>query len=172
MSSNGLPPGWALAPLDALLEEGGLFDGPFGSSLKTDDYSDDGVRVVRLENIANLRFIEDKRTYISHEKHKTLERHTVRGGDVIFGSFIDGETRVCVLPPLDTPAIAKADCFTIRPRHGVLDAKFLAFQLGSRAAMHALTEQIHGVTRPRINTQTLRSFRVALPPFSEQLRVV
>jgi type I restriction enzyme S subunit len=104
--SDGLPEGWAEAPLSDLLEPGGLFDGPFGSNLKTGDYSDTGVRVVRLENIANLRFVGDKVTYISDAKYHDLARHTIGAGDIIVGSFVDGAVRVCILPELPTKAIA------------------------------------------------------------------
>src|SRR5436190_1829828 len=87
--SDGLPEGWAEAPLGSLLEAGGLFDGPFGSSLKTSDYTESGVRVIRLENLANLRFVADKKTFISQAKYGELMKHTVMEGDLLVGSFID-----------------------------------------------------------------------------------
>lgn len=166
-----LPEGWAIARLDELIAPGGIFDGPFGSSLKTSDYTESGVRVVRLENLANMRFIEDKRTYVSKAKYADLIRHSVGEGDVLFGSFVDGATRVCLLPKLGVAAIAKADCFTIRPRREILDARFLVYQLGANAARDSLTREIHGATRPRINTKQLRAFEIALPPLREQQRI-
>ena len=73
-----LPEGWAQVRLEEVLEPGGLFDGPFGSSLKTADYVSTGVRVIRLENLANLRFVADKYAYISEQKiSPVLRRHTV-----------------------------------------------------------------------------------------------
>jgi type I restriction enzyme S subunit len=129
-AGHDLPEGWATSRLAELLKPGGLFDGPFGSNLKTSDYTDAGVRVIRLENIANLRFVEDKHTYISNTKYASLTKHTVTEGDIIVGSFVDGTVRVCVLPPLPTEAIAKADCFCVRTRPE-LDCRFLAFQLGA-----------------------------------------
>src|SRR5262245_2823033 len=124
---NGdLPEGWTVIPLENLLLPGGLFDGPFGSNLKTSDYVNAGVRVVRLENIKHLEFDASKRTFISHPKYESLTKHRVGEGDIIFGSFVDGDVRVCVLPPLDTIAIAKADCFCIRLREEVANRWFLA----------------------------------------------
>ena len=98
-------------PIKELLPPSGIFDGPFGSNLKTADYTDNGVRVVRLENVGFLQFFHQKETYISQEKYKILSKHTVGAGDIIFASFIDEEVRACVLPKLKTKAIAKADCF-------------------------------------------------------------
>src|SRR5690242_11525036 len=102
---NDVPPeGWSTTRLGELLEPGGLFDGPFGSNLKTSDYRESGVRVVRLENLANLHFIAEKRTFISMQKYQLLKKHTIVEGDILFGSFLDGAIRVCMLPRLDTPA--------------------------------------------------------------------
>lgn len=172
MRMEELPDGWVEAPLGECLQPGGLFDGPFGSSLKTSDYTESGVRVIRLENLANLRFVGDKHTYISKAKYETLAKHTIRPGDVLFGSFVDGATRVCLVPRLDGPAIAKADCFCVRPESRLLDAKFLVYQLGASATRDALIEQIHGATRPRVTTRQLREFAVVLPPVAEQKRIV
>ena len=170
--TNELAEGWTSVPLNELIEPGGIFDGPFGSSLKTADYTESGVRVIRLENLANMRFVEEKRTYISKSKYADLQRHTVFEADILFGSFIDGATRVCQLPALPTLAIAKADCFTIRPRKELIDPRLLVYQLGTNEARDALAGEIHGATRPRINTQQLRGFSVALPPMPEQCRIV
>src|SRR5690606_1051341 len=104
---------WVLTSVAEVAET--TFDGPFGSNLKSADYVESGVRVVRLENIASLRFIREKETYVSKAKFKTLSRHELRPDDVLFSSFIAEEIRVCLLPDdLDTIAINKADCFCVR----------------------------------------------------------
>ena len=164
-----LPEGWCWASVEALLSSPeDLFDGPFGSALKSSDYTSSGVRVVRLENVANLEFRGDKETFVSPTKYESLARHSVRAGDIIFGSFVEESTRVCMLPELGGPAIAKADCFCVRPDAQVIRAEVMVFALGSHHARTELTRGIHGATRPRINTGQLRSLRVALPPRDEQ----
>jgi type I restriction enzyme S subunit len=169
---DDLPAGWRWMPLEQLLPRGGIFDGPFGSNLKSSDYTESGVRVIRLENIGQLRFIGEKETFVSREKYKTLERHTVGQGDIIFASFISEEVRACVLPKLSTRAIAKADCFCLRPDAALINNNFLALQLVSQESYDALFEEIHGATRPRINTTQLRKLEVRLCPQSEQLEIV
>ncbi len=168
-----LPEGWCWASLESLLPStGDLFDGPFGSALKTDDYVLEGVRVIRLENVANLEFRGEKETFISRRKYDTLTRHTVGAGDIIFGSFVEESTRVCLLPDLGGPAIAKADCFCVRPDAAVIRADLLVLALGSHHARTELARGIHGATRSRINTGQLRSLRVPLPPRNEQEMVL
>jgi type I restriction enzyme S subunit len=169
---NDLPTGWEWIPLKELLPPGGIFDGPFGSNLKSSDYTESGTRVIRLENIGHLRFIGEKETFVSERKYQTLRKHTVGEGDIIFSSFIAEEIRACVLPKLSTKAIAKADCFCLRPNAELVDGKYLVFQLVSQKSYNALFEEIHGATRPRVNTTQLRELEVRTCSVPEQREIV
>lgn len=149
-----------------------IFDGPFGSNLKSSDYTASGVRVVRLENIAHLAFVEDKRTYISESKFEGLRRHSLQDNDVLFSSFVDEQVRVCVLPQLATPAINKADCFSIRLDRSRCDPRFLAYRLASKSTFDHFEALVHGATRPRINLRQLKAFEFDLPPLTIQIEIV
>jgi type I restriction enzyme, S subunit len=77
---------WQTVSIEAVASE--IFDGPFGSNLKSKDYSDAGVRVVRLENIGWLNFIADKETFIPQEKYDELRKHTLKAKDVLFSLLL------------------------------------------------------------------------------------
>jgi len=170
--AEDLPANWRRVPLAELIPPRGIFDGPFGSNLKTSDYTASGVRVIRLENVGHLRFISEKETYVSCEKYETLKKHTVRENDIIFASFIGEEIRACLLPKLETTAIAKADCFCLRPRLESVDRHYLTYQLVSSESYKQLLEDIHGVTRPRINVTQLRKLEVKVCPLPEQHKII
>jgi type I restriction enzyme S subunit len=162
---------WATLRMDYAFRPDGLFDGPFGSNLKTVDYTQQGVRVVRIENIGFLSFLEEKRTYIDTPKYETLRKHTVREGDLIFASFVSDGVRAVVLPKIEK-AIAKADCFCLRPLPKLLDIRYLAMILSSRQTYSELIGGIHGATRPRITTKQLRNLNIPLAPLEEQREIV
>ncbi len=149
-----------------------VFDGPFGSNLKTSDYVDEGVRVIRLENIGYLKFIENKLSYVTEEKYETIRRHTVHSGDIIFSSFIIDGIRVVILPPTIDCAINKADCFCVRVHGNTISNEFLTFFLSTRAAYKQIEADIHGIGRPRINTTQLKSFIVPICNPNEQLEII
>jgi type I restriction enzyme S subunit len=130
------------------------------------------VRVIRLENIGQLRFIEEKHCYISEAKYASLTRHTVSEHDIIFASFISDEVRACVLPRLATKAIAKADCFCLRPKDDRVDRRYLALQLVSHETHDAFIGDVHGATRPRINLTQLKQLKVRICPVEEQREIV
>jgi type I restriction enzyme S subunit len=165
-----LPAGWCWTKLGNLSVD--VFDGPFGSNLKSSDYVDDGVRVIRLENIGSLEFKDSKRTYVTEEKYQLLKKHTVSSGDIIFSSFVADGTRVVVLPDNVTKAINKADCFCVRAFGESIDENYLANFLSTHATYKRLKNQVHGATRPRINTSQLKELEVPVCPAEEQLEIV
>ena len=150
-----------------------VFDGPFGSNLKSNDYTPSGVRVVRLENIGHRRFIAEKRSFISDEKAAGLARNRLLPGDVLFSSFVEDAVRVCLFPAgLPTPAINKADCFCIRVNPSLALPEFVALRLASPETFKVLRDLVHGATRPRVGLQALKSYRIEVPPLAEQRRIV
>lgn len=150
-----------------------IFDGPFGSNLKSTDYVEHGIQVVRLENIGHLHFKSEKKVYITEKKYIGLKRHTLQGGDILFSSFIDEQVRVVALPEVfDQVAINKADVFCIRVDSSVCRPRYLAYILASKKSCVKLKLMVHGATRPRINLKQLRSFLFDLPSIFEQDRFI
>ena len=162
---------WAFRRIDEIASE--VFDGPFGSNLKSDDYTADGYRVVRLENLLPLRFLEEKRTYVSHDKFSSLSRHILYESDILFSSFIDEEARTCLLPEaLSGRSINKADCFCVRVERRLCRPEFVVAALSCRSTFESLAGQVHGATRPRINLKQLKAFTLRIPPLDEQDNIV
>ncbi|WKT92438.1 restriction endonuclease subunit S [Brucella anthropi] len=162
---------WPLLPLDLLSEV--IFDGPFGSNLKSADYTADGPRVVRLENIGAREFIEEKRTHISEAKFRSLARHALQASDLLFSSFVSEEIRACLFPAdTDFQAINKADCFCIRLDAAKINPQFALLQLTSETTYRHFVQQVHGATRPRINLSQLKNYSLLVPTVEEQHEIV
>ncbi|MFK5950524.1 MAG: restriction endonuclease subunit S [Methylococcales bacterium] len=165
-----IPENWSWIKLGNLAVD--VFDGPFGSNLKSNDYVEDGVRVIRLENIGCLVFKDKKVTYITEKKYETLKKHTVSAGDIIFSSFVAVGTRVVVLPDNIVKAINKADCFCVRAFGDSINATYLANFLSTTSTYKRLENQVHGATRPRINTTQLKELEVPICSDLEQMEIV
>lgn len=165
-----LPEGWKVFELRELVDK--ISDGPFGSNLKSIDYSNEGIRVIRLENIGELEFRDEYKTYVTPEKYETIKKHTVDKGDIIFSSFISESIRTVILPDYIEKAINKADCFLIRPSESKISKKFLVYYFSTKAMHNQLVNQIHGATRPRINTTQLKSSLIPFPSREEQQFIV
>ena len=165
-----LPEGWAWTRLGNTNVD--VSDGPFGSNLKSSDYVDVGVRVIRLENIGALEFIEDKESFITEAKYELLKNHTVKSGDIIFSSFITENVRVAMLPASIQRAVNKADCFCVRLYGKTLSNAFAVMFLSTRHVFKQLEAQIHGVGRPRINTTQLKAVAIPICGIEEQQVII
>jgi type I restriction enzyme, S subunit len=149
-------------------------DGPFGSSLKSEHYSDDGVRVVRLQNIGWAEFIDSDRAYIDEAYSDELGDHDVITGDLLIAGLGDEAHpvgRACVAPSNIEPAMVKADCFRFRLNQRRLIPRFAAYQLSAMAAA-AAGSMSTGATRSRMNLTITGARKVAVPPLGEQHAIV
>lgn len=166
-----LPEGWCWTTVDQIAGEGGtsLCDGPFGSNLKTEHYTDEGPRVVRLQNIGEGVF-RDERAHITPEHFSRLRKYAVKAGDLVVASLGESLPRACIIPEWLGSAIVKADCIRLRPTQLAL-REFLNISLNSPPIVNRTTAKVHGVGRPRLGLAGIREIAVPLPPLPEQARV-
>src|SRR5258706_4675881 len=92
-----LPQGWEELRVGDVAAS--LIDGPFGSNLKTEHYTADGVRVIRLQNMADGHFDDTDKAFISEERYQLLSRHDAQPGDVLIAALADVLPRPCLVPP-------------------------------------------------------------------------
>jgi len=160
---------WEMVKLGEVAEK--IFDGPFGTHLKSDDYVSSGIRVVRLENIKAGYFDDSKQSYVTPEKYEIIKRHTVYPTDLIMSTFISEKVKVCQMPKHIEFAVNKADCIGIRLKP-LANNDFIKYYLSLRSVYHQLEIQVHGATRPRVNTTQIKNIEINLPPLTEQQRIV
>ena len=165
-----LPAGWELATVEELAALGGVTDGPFGSNLKTEHYEDAGPRVVRLQNIGDGVF-RDEKAHISAEHFESLAKHSVQPNDVLVASLGELLPRACLAPEALGPAIVKADCIRVRPGDAA-HPSLLMWALNAPQTRERVGQSIKGVGRPRINLGDLRVLELPVPPPAEQERIV
>lgn len=169
-----VPADWKARSVGIVIES--IADGPFGSNLKTEHYVVDlGVRVVRLQNVAEYEYNDADRAYVANRHAAFLLRNKVLGGDVLIAGL--GEERypvgrACCYPDSLPPAINKADCFRARCKQDVMANKFFMLFLNSELARRQIRRYEQGVTRPRINTGNLKRIDVCIPTLDEQHAIV
>jgi type I restriction enzyme S subunit len=170
---GSLPRHWRLLPLRRFIVS--MCDGPFGSALKSEHYAEDGVRVIRLQNIGLDRFLGTDVVFVEYDYFQSLGGHDARPGDLLVAALGDeGHPvgRACVLPDYIELAMVKADCFRVRLDRTRLIEQFVAKFLSSPVGQAELGRQAKGSTRDRINLGILASTLVPVPPLAEQLQIV
>ena len=145
-------------------------DGPFGSGVKSEHYSDSGVRVIRLQNIGWAEFVNLDAAYLDEAYALQLGDHSVKAEDILIAGLGDERHpvgRACVAPVAIEPAMVKADCFRFRVDRQRVLPRYAALQLSATASAVA-GSQATGATRTRMNLATSARRKIALPPLQEQ----
>ena len=148
-----------------------IFDGPFGSNLKTSDYTSSGIRVVRLENLKDGWFDDSKQSFVTKEKYDTITGHTVYPTDLIMSTFIADSIKVCQIPQYVGFAVNKADCVGIRLKSQYLQ-RYVMYYLMTKIAYNSLVHEVHGATRPRVNTKQIKGIPIPVCDFSCQRQII
>ena len=148
-----------------------IFDGPFGSNLKTADYTTSGIRVVRLENLKDGWFDDSKQSFVTQEKYDTISSHTVYPTDLIMSTFIADSIKVCQLPQYVGFAVNKADCIGIRLNEHYTP-QYVLFYLMTKTAYNALVHKVHGATRPRVNTKQIKNIEIPVCDLETQKKII
>jgi type I restriction enzyme S subunit len=168
-----LPAGWKWSTVAELAadEPYSITDGPFGSKLKTEHYTDSGPRVIRLQNIGDGEF-RDEKSHISQAHFETLKRHKIYAGDLVIAGLGELLPRACIIPEYVGDAIVKADCIRFKPNPIIADTKYLLYALNSDPVKKRVAKVVHGIGRPRMNQQEIKAIPIPLPPLEEQRQIV
>ena len=148
--------------------------GPFGSNLTTRDYVEEGVPVIRGNNLpAGSSFHDDDFVFVSEKKADDLRANTAYPGDVVFTQR--GTLGQVGLVPMESRfpryIISQSQMkLTVHPEVG--DPRFIYYFFRMPATVqkvvnHALTSGV-----PHINLGILKDFQISLPLVGVQQRVV
>ena len=171
---NGLPHGWQLTTLEELVlsPKSDIVDGPFGSDLKATEYREEGVPIIRLQNIDRNRFVEKNIRFISNEKAQKLQRHEFVGGDIVVTKLGEPLGKACVVPSNLKRGIIVADVVRIRIDERFVLKSYLVYAINSDAAIKQLEKMTKGTTRQRVNLGHIRQLRIPVAPLAQQHAVV
>lgn len=144
-------------------------DGPFGSNLKTEHYSDSGIQVIRLQNIGINRFIEKDVSYVSEPHYENvLKKYSCFPNDVVIATMGSPNVRACIVPKHVKLAINKADCVLFRVNPQLTNQYYISHLINQEGFLSLATSFIHGQTRARISSGQLALISIPVPPIELQ----
>lgn len=144
----------------------GIKAGPFGSSLKKEEYTTSGYRIYGQEQVIAGRFdIGDY--YIDERKYQQLKACAVNEGDLLV-SLVGSFGKVLVVPPGIEPGIINPRLLKITPNKSLLTSDFLAALLSLPSIQAEFERMAHGGTMGILNAGLLKQLQVILPPLDLQ----
>ena len=172
--SGDLPAGWVEATLAQLTAnpKHDIVSGPFGSNLKSDEYVDAGVPIIRLQNVDRNKFLEKNMRYITRQKARELSAHEFQAGDIVISKLGDPLGKACIVPESLPRGIVVADVVRMRIDESRFCKSYAVYAINSPAVISQINQEMKGSTRPRVNLNHLRDLVIPLAPLSEQKRIV
>jgi type I restriction enzyme S subunit len=171
-----VPMGWRLFSVDQIKspDQYSCVAGPFGSSIASKFFVDDGVPVIRGSNLRDdlTRFVDDHFVFISEEKAASFRAQQTRPGDLVFTCW-GTIGQVGIVPEglqYDRFVISNKQ-LKLRVDPHVADPLFCFYYFASPRYVQYIRGRNIGGAVPGINLGILKSFPIALPSVSEQKRI-
>lgn len=162
---------WQTKPLKDYCSDykSGIVDGPFGSNLKKEHFTSEGVPVLKIQNIKISGINNKNLNYVSKDKAEELKRHSFNKLDIIMTKLGNPLGISAIVNDIEEGVIV-ADL--VRIRADKIDTKFLCYQLNSPIIRNFINSKQKGATRPRVKLEVVRNLPISTPSLPEQKRIV
>ncbi|MDK4200294.1 restriction endonuclease subunit S [Pseudomonas sp. HR1] len=144
-----------------------IVGGPFGSNLVSKDYVEQGVPVIRGQNMGG-KWVSGDFVFVSPEKGRQLEQNKARPGDVIFtqrGTL----GQVSIVPPSSYPEyIVSQSQMKITVDPDKANAQFIYYLFRSDTQLRYILNSAIQTGVPHTNLGILRKTPVAVPSLGTQ----
>jgi type I restriction enzyme S subunit len=167
-----MPKGWAWIKVrDVGFDpESAVQVGPM--SMKSEDFTDNGVPVLNVGCVQWDRFVESKLDHLPATKASDFDRYRIRPGDVLFTR--SGTVGRCAVAQSHQDGwLMTFHLLRARPNPKKCVPEFLRMVFEGAPHIRRQTKAASvGTTRAGFNTNLLASLDVPLPPLAEQSRIV
>lgn len=137
--------------------------GPFGSNLKAEDYTENGIRIIQLQNIGDGEFIDDYKIYASEEKANELLSCNIYSGEIILSKMGDPVGRACIIPKHLERCIMASDGIRLVVDEKRFSKYFIYSLINSKQIREAIERKSTGSTRKRIGLDELKKIKLPNP---------
>jgi type I restriction enzyme S subunit len=167
-----IPEHWAILRTKSLERNAASLaqTGPFGAQLHASDYldkSEDGVPLILIKNVNNLRIVAENMPKISFEKAEQLASYRLEPGDIVF-SRVGSVGRIALAGEREKGWLISGQMLRLRFKNVKLHLPFALYAISSSRVLSYFDLTTVGTTRDSINTDILRGLPISIPPKSEQ----
>ncbi|RKE77187.1 restriction endonuclease subunit S [Chryseobacterium sp. Chry.R1] len=137
--------------------------GPFGSNLKSSDYTSNGIRIIQLQNIGDGIFNDDYKIYTSLKKTNELLSCNIYSGDIILSKMGDPVGRACIMPGENQRFLMASDGIRLVVNEKEFSKYFIYSHLNSVLTRSKIEAKSTGSTRKRIGLDALKQIPILVP---------
>jgi type I restriction enzyme S subunit len=131
-------------------------------------YSSSGARFIRSLDVQMNRITDTDSVFVNPPEGAEAERTRVLAGDVLLTITGSRIGRVAPVEELDGDAYISQHVAILRLAHTICPRYLSMFMSQERGGQHEIRQAQYGQTKPGLNLNDIRAFRVPLPPLEKQ----
>ena len=160
-----IPKSWEVVPIYELRNKADRYSftgGPFGSDLKSEHYTAEGVKVIQLQDIGEGVFIDKSNVFVTEEKADDLSSCNIFPEDIILAKMAP-VARCCMIPEGEKRYVMSSDGIRLSVDKARFNNSFVFQALNSTYFRKEAEAKSTGTTRARIGLNELKLIPIALP---------
>ena len=164
-----VPAEWDIMDISTLCID--MSDGPFGSNLKKEHYTDEReARIVQLSNIGENGWVDENVKYTTIDHAKTICRCIIQPGNIIMAKMMPAG-RAIICPNNEKMYILSSDSIKIELNKDFVDTKYFMYATKSKMFQEQIKEDTQGSTRARTSISKIRKNQLFVPKIEEQQKI-
>ncbi len=145
--------------------------GPFGSNLKSEDYTESGIRIIQLQNIGHGAFLNGYKLYTSVEKANELLSCNIYPEEILISKMGDPVARCCIVPKHHNRYVMCSDGIRLVVDKQNYSFIFMFYQINYQDFRQNASDVSTGSTRKRIGLNDLKQLPIKVPCLVEQTKI-
>ena len=142
-----------------------------GFAFKSGKYTDSGTRIMRITNVQKGFIVDDDPKYYPSKEMQGLNQYILKENDLLM-SLTGNVGRVGLLQKELLPAALNQRVACLRIKDYSLSLRFLFHWLNSAVFEQDAIFSASGIAQKNLSTEWLKSYKIAIPPLSEQQHIV
>lgn len=152
----------------AAQEKNAIVDGPFGSSLKNEDYFETGIPIIRINNIRDEGFYSNEFKYISEQKYNELIRSKVKHNDILIARVGNTIGKTCLFNQRFKALLSTTGVAKLTVNNEMVNIKFVMAHMRLPQYRKYIWDQTEGGGQPYLNLKKIKNFMLILPSIDKQ----
>ena len=160
---------WAQHILSDIIVD--IADGPFGSNLKLEHYTDKKeARIIQLSNLSYYGWQEENTRYTTFEHAEEIKRCIVNEDELIMGKMMPAGMTI-MRPTTDKMYVLSSDCVRIKLDKSAATDEFFLYTTKSEEFLNQIRSSSQGSTRIRISISKIKNMNLNIPSLPEQQKI-
>ena len=166
---NGFTDAWEKRKVSSMITD--IADGPFGSNLKTEHYTEEReARIIQLSNLSDYGWQEENIKYTTFEHAKEIKRCIVNEGELVMGKMMPAGMTI-MRPNTEKMYVLSSDCVRIKLDNAIATDMFFLYTTKSDVFLDQVKNDSQGSTRIRTSISKIREMDIDIPAVAEQEKI-